>query len=120
MMVVGCLLEANATVTAWPGTGFVQVDVHFGMPKGSSSAITNRLPAVNKANRLIVDHLHSTQWLRLEVHISLLKTGILPSDRASTLVSGPSGSGVGCLWCRSFGRRIGHSRGGRLGRKSAR
>jgi len=72
-MVMRSLFKAEAAITAWPRTRFVQVDKYLGVAKRPSSPITNSLPPVHNTDGLVLNQLYCTQWAGLELHECLLK-----------------------------------------------
>jgi len=82
---VGRLFKAKAAIPAWTSTWLIQVDEDLGMSKGATSTITNGLPSMNDPDGFCIYHLHSAQWLRLQMHGRLFKPWAFSGNRARTL-----------------------------------
>jgi len=75
-----CLLKAKAAIPARTSTRLIQVDKYLWMPKGTSATVTNGLPPMHDPDWFGIYEFHGTQWLRLQIHCSLLKSGAFAGD----------------------------------------
>jgi len=68
------LFEANAAIAASFRTWLVKVDENLRVSEWTNTTIAGRLPPMHEPHRLVGDHLHRAERLRLEVQRRLFES----------------------------------------------